>query len=79
MDHFLKLSDGTRTLSYDVENHLLSVSGGSAPITLTYDPLGRLAQSVSGTSTTQFVYDGSRLTAEYDGSNNLLRRYVMTH
>jgi len=69
-------SDGTRTLSYDVENHLLSVSGGSAPITLTYDPLGRLAQSVSGTSTTQFVYDGNRLTAEYDGSNNLLRRYV---
>ena len=69
-------SDGTRTLSYDVENHLLSVSGGSAPITLTYDPLGRLTQSVSGTSTTQFVYDGDRLTAEYDGSNNLLRRYA---
>jgi len=69
-------SDGTRTLAYDAENHLLSVSGGTAPITLSYDPLGRLTQSVVGNSTTQFVYDGSRLTAEYDGAGNLVRRYA---
>jgi hypothetical protein len=26
--------------------------------------------------TTRFLYDGDALVAEYDGSNNLLRRYV---
>lgn len=36
------ISDGTRTFAYDVENRLVSVSGGSAPVTLAYDPFGRL-------------------------------------
>ena len=68
-------SDGARTFSYDMENRLLSVSG-TASITVSYDPLGRLRQDVAGSATTQFLYDGDRLTAEYDGSSNLLRRYV---
>jgi RHS repeat-associated protein len=29
-----------------------------------------------GTSPTQYLYDGTRLVAEYDGSGNVLRRYV---
>jgi len=68
-------SDSIRTMAYDAENHLLSVTGGTAPLTLSYDPLGRLYQT-SASAVTQFVYEGSRLTAEYDGSGNLLRRYV---
>jgi RHS repeat-associated protein len=68
-------SDGSRTFAYDVENRLTSVSG-SASMTLTYDPLGRLRQTVAGTTTTQFVYDGDRLTMEYNGSNAIVRRYV---
>ncbi|MEZ5512462.1 MAG: RHS repeat-associated core domain-containing protein [Steroidobacteraceae bacterium] len=68
-------SDGSRTFSYDVENRLLTVSG-SANMTLAYDPLGRLRQTIAGSATTQFLYDGDRLIAEYDGSNSLLRRYV---
>ncbi len=68
-------SDGSRTFSYDLENRLLSVSG-TASMTLSYDPLGRLQQDVAGSATTQFLYDGDRLTAEYDGAANLLRRYV---
>lgn len=68
-------SDGSRAFSYDTENRLLSVSG-SANMTLTYDPIGRLRQTVAGSTTTQFLYDGMRLIAEYDGSNNLVRRYV---
>jgi RHS repeat-associated protein len=68
-------SDGSRTFTYDLENRLTSVSG-SAAMTLSYDPLGRLNQDVVGSATTQFLYDGDRLTAEYDGSGNLLRRYV---
>lgn len=60
---------------YDAENRLVSASGSTAGV-LTYDPLGRLFQVSSGGSTTQFVYDGDRLVAEYNGSGGLLRRYV---
>jgi RHS repeat-associated protein len=69
------IGDGTRTFSYDVENRLLSV-GGSASVTLDYDPLGRLRQTVAAGTTTQFLYDGDRLVAEYNGSGTLVRRYV---
>lgn len=65
-------SDGVNTYGYDAENRL---TGLSSAVSLTYDPLGRLAQ-VSGTSTTSFLYDGVDLIAEYSGSGTLLRRYV---
>jgi RHS repeat-associated protein len=69
------LSDGASAFVYDVENRLVSASGGRTA-TLTYDPLGRLFQ-VSGTAgTTQFLYDGDELIAEYDAAGTLLRRYV---
>jgi RHS repeat-associated protein len=68
------ISDGTGSWGYDIENRLVSASNGAV---LTYDPLGRLWQ-VSGTAsgTTQFLYDGDALVAEYDGAGNMLRRYV---
>ena len=67
-------SDGTISYSYDIENRL---TGTSAGVTLTYDPLGRLAQTYGpSTGTTQFLYDGNALVAEYDGSGNMLKRYV---
>jgi len=71
--------DGTNTYTYDTENRLVSVSGGRSA-TLTYDPLGRLS-SVSGViggvgTFTSFLYDGDALIAEYDGSNNLTKRYI---
>jgi RHS repeat-associated protein len=75
-------SDGSgassRSFIYDIENRLTSASvGGSAALALSYDPLGRLKQTVAGTTTTQYLYDGDRLTAEYNGSTTLpLRRYV---
>jgi RHS repeat-associated protein len=78
--------DGTYAYKYDVENRLIErheTPGGSCPVsyagttsvTLTYDPHGRLVQTVGG-ATTQFLYDGDELVAEYDGSGTLLRRYV---
>jgi RHS repeat-associated protein len=67
-------SDGSRTFTYDLENHLLSVSGGAASVSLTYDPDGRLLTTTSGV-TTRYLYDGDRLAAEYNGST-LVRRYV---
>jgi RHS repeat-associated protein len=61
---------------YDVENRLVSASGAETAA-LAYDPLGRLFQiSSPATGTTQFLYDGDELVAEYNGSGTLLRRYV---
>jgi RHS repeat-associated protein len=68
-------SDGTNSYTYDVENRLLTASGPTA-VTLTYDPLGRLQSSASAASLTQYLYSGTELVAELDGSGNVLRRYV---
>ncbi len=68
-------SDGATSFVYDAENRLVSASGAKTA-TLSYDPLGRLFQISSGSNTTQFVYDGDSLVAEYNGSGTLQRRYV---
>jgi RHS repeat-associated protein len=66
----------TRTWVYDVENRLVSASGG-ASASLVYDPLGRLFQTSGGASgVRQFLYDGDALVAEYNGTGALLKRYV---
>lgn len=67
--------DGSRTFSYDLENRLTSVSG-SAAMTLSYDPLGRLRQTAAGSGSVQMLYDGDRMVAEYDSAGALLRRHV---
>jgi RHS repeat-associated protein len=66
-------SDGSNTFTYDVENRLVGRSTGG--VTLAYDPLGRLFQ-VSSTAgpTTQFLYDGDALVAEYV-AGAMTRRY----
>ena len=76
-------SDGTRLFCFDLENRLLGVAatGGNActsPTTmgLTYDPLGRIRETSAPSSTTQFLHDGDRLVAEYNGAGALVRRYV---
>lgn len=68
-------SEGSRTFAYDLENRLTATTDASA-MSLAYDPLGRLRQTTVGSATTQFLYDGDRLVAEYDGAGTLLRRYV---
>jgi RHS repeat-associated protein len=69
-------SDGTTSFVYDVENRLVSASGVKNAA-LVYDPLGRLFQvSSPATGTTQFLYDGDDLVAEYNGTGTLLRRYI---
>lgn len=69
-------SDGTTSYVYDDENHLVSASGGHSA-TLSYDPLGRLWQTVgSVTGTTDFEYDGDRILEEFNGSGTLQRLYV---
>ncbi len=71
------ISDTVTTYVYDAENRLVSASGG-ANVAIAYDPLGRLWRTSSaGYGTTQFLYDGDALVAEYDeGSGAMLHRYV---
>lgn len=67
-------ADGGIAYTYDAENRLVVTSAGAQ---LTYDPLGRLYETYKATTgTTRFLYDGDQLTAEYNGSGTLLRRYV---
>jgi RHS repeat-associated protein len=68
-------SDGSTTYSYDAENRLLTASGAHTA-TLSYDPLGHLFQIVSGSNTTQFLYSGDALVAEYNGAGAVTNRYV---
>lgn len=68
-------SSGTVAYIYDIENRLVSTSGGSNA-GLRYDPLGRLYEVSSSAGTTRFLYDGDELVAEYDGSGTLKHRYV---
>ena len=73
--------DGARSFCYDLENRLIAVAGAGAvncagaTLTLAYDPLGRLRQTSAAGVVTDFLYDGDRLVAEYNGAT-LLRRYV---
>jgi RHS repeat-associated protein len=67
------LSDGAHVYTHDAVNRLVGVDG---TITYAYDALGRrVSKTVNGT-VTNYVYDGSRVIAEYDGAGQLLRKYV---
>lgn len=68
-------SDGARSFTYNLANQLTDATTGSGSTAITYDPLGRLAQ-VTASSTTQYLYDGAMLVAEYNTSGTVLRRYV---
>jgi RHS repeat-associated protein len=65
----------TTAYVYDIENRLVSASGG-ATASLRYDPIGRLYEVTGSGGTTRFLYDGDELVAEYDGAGTMLRRYV---
>ena len=64
--------------SYDSENRLTcSDATGGATVFYTYDYLGRLVKrSVVSSTTSKYVYDGDQIIAEYDGSNNLVRKFI---
>ncbi|MEP6339131.1 RHS repeat-associated core domain-containing protein [Parasphingorhabdus sp.] len=66
--------DGTNTYAYDALNRLTSSSGGAAA-TLVYGPKGRLISTTAGGTTTEFLYDGSALIAEYV-SSAITNRYA---
>ena len=65
-------NNGVKTFTYDYSNRLKTVTGG---ISYSYDPLSRLYQQTVGSTSTQYLYDGSDLIAEYNGSS-VQKRYV---
>ncbi|MGR4862961.1 RHS repeat-associated core domain-containing protein [Caulobacter sp. LARHSG274] len=78
-------SDGAKTYCYDLLNNLTGVwtgaincasPPGGATALLSYEPTGRLGQITAGTTTTNLVYSGPDLAAEYDGGGALVRRYI---
>jgi RHS repeat-associated protein len=58
-------NDGSNTLSYDAENHLLTSSGSLGSGTYTYDGNGLRVKKVSGSTTTVYAFSGTRVVAEY--------------
>lgn len=71
--------DGLWTWGYDTDNRLKSATRSGVNIQLSYDAAGRMRQesvTTGSTTSTQYLYDGTDLVAEYDGAGNLLRRYV---
>jgi RHS repeat-associated protein len=69
-------SDGVWTFGYDTENHLVSAAKTAVSASYLYDPLGRQTQKTVNSVKTRFIYVGHQRLADYDGSNNLIARYV---
>jgi len=66
-----------KTFSYDYENRLTSViASGSDAISYGYDALGCRIIKTSGGVTTNFLYDGDDLIAEYDSNGNMTAKYI---
>jgi RHS repeat-associated protein len=68
-------SDSSNSFVYDVENRLVTRSG-AVNATVHYDPLGRMYQVVSGSTTRRYLYDGSDRVAEYNAAGVMQRRFV---
>lgn len=68
-------NDGVNTYAYDTENRLISVNGG-ATATYKYDSLGRREQKISGSTTINYYFDGSRVIEERDASDTVVATYV---
>ena len=68
--------DGTWTYTFDADNKLKTAAKTGYSASLAYDPEGRMRRTVLAGITTDLVYDGVDLVAEYDGAGTLVRRYV---
>jgi RHS repeat-associated protein len=70
------VASATNTYSYDSENRLTSATTPSHTASYGYDAFGRrISKTVDG-ATTKYLYDGDQIIAEYDGSDNLIAKYI---
>ncbi|HEX3365615.1 RHS repeat-associated core domain-containing protein [Phenylobacterium sp.] len=76
------ISDGVRSFTYDAENRLTGVTGGTVPVTLAYDPWGRLSTVTASGATTIFANSGDQVLGELQqdpsgsGASASLRDYI---
>ncbi len=68
-------SDGS-TLTYDFENRLASYTTASTTAYYLYDPQGRRLQKTVNSVVTRYLWDGSTMIAELDGTNQVQRMYT---
>ncbi len=61
------IGDGAHSYSFDFENRLIKVNGGTTA-SYCYDPLGRRIRKIVGDDTTSFNYDGVRVIEERGAS-----------
>jgi len=59
-------NDGNNTLVYDAENRLLSATNGGASGTYSYDGKSLRVTKASGSTTTIYIFSGTKVIAEYD-------------
>lgn len=68
--------DGTWTYGYTVENKLVSATKTGVSASFVYDPRMRQVQKQVGSTKSRYYYSGLQRLADYDGSGNMLDRYV---
>jgi RHS repeat-associated protein len=61
-------NDNLNTIVYDAENHATSSGGSLGSGSYTYDGNGVRVKKVSGSTTTVYIFSGSKVIAEYDNS-----------
>ncbi len=59
-------SDGANALVYDAENRVVSAANSGASGSYTYDGNGLRVKRVSGSTTTVYIFSGTKVIAEYD-------------
>jgi RHS repeat-associated protein len=72
-------NDGNNTLVYDAENRVLSAANGGASGTYTYDGNNLRVKKVSASTTTIYLFSGTKVIAEYSGTSApypLVREYI---
>ncbi len=69
-------NDASNTLVYDAENRVTSATNGGASGSYVYNAAGLRVEKVSGGATTDSIYLGPQVIAQYGGGQGLLAEYV---
>lgn len=69
-------SDGNGVYTYDDENRMIQAVVDGVTVTFAYDAFGRRVEKSNSSGAVTYVYDGDQVIGEYDGSANLLRKFV---
>jgi RHS repeat-associated protein len=69
-------NDGAHSFTYDAENRVVSVDGGSTA-SYSYDHQNRRVKKTVGSTTTHYVWQGGQVIAEHNGSTGaMVNEYI---